>query len=351
MKKVVVILLFVFAFAMGCSGGGSPVTPLAPEDNNPGRIGLSQTYTEGDFQYVDLFVEDIPALFQFMLKFEFNPACIEIAGFEPSADFGAMPRMRCEPVSNIPDDTKTRMKNSENGLTEIEVGLPENAQDIASPNYLGRLKFKNLCKGTDFPFSFINDPNGFDFRNKDREKFKMNPDDGQVPPKNRDDKKDDSSGKDNGGNGDKCEKCGKDGCDGSCGNGDKCEKCGKDGCNGGCGGDGDKCDKCGKDGCDGSCGNGDKCDKCGKDGCDGSCGNGDKCDKCGKDGCNGGCGGDGDKCDKCGKDGCNGGCGGGDGGGDDDNGGGCGGGGNGGGCGGNGGGGNGGGCGGGGGRP
>jgi len=145
---------FILLLVTGCSSG-SGVT--SPDNENPSRIGLSETYSEDSDSFVDVNIDGASALYQFSMRLEFDPNCIELIGFEPSRDFGQEPIMVCERLRQIPSELKNDLQNPNNGLIAIAVSRQDpSLGDIKSPHFLGRLRFRIKCDLQERPFRIFN---------------------------------------------------------------------------------------------------------------------------------------------------------------------------------------------------
>jgi hypothetical protein len=171
-----VYLFIVFLIIMGCSSGTSnPVN--TPGENSIARIGFSNIYTENDNQYVDISVKDIPKLYQFSLRMEYDPDCIEIDGFEPSREFGDNPIVFSEGVRIIQPDIKSDMRLKNGKLFAIAVSRPyPHLGDISNPGRIGRLRLRLKCGSINQSLKILNREDFLVFRDSVKNRIHVTPD-------------------------------------------------------------------------------------------------------------------------------------------------------------------------------
>jgi hypothetical protein len=138
---IVCLLLIV-----GCSSGGG--NPTSPSDSTQARVALSEPYADGTDTFVDVNVDGIDSLYQFSMRVEFDPECVELVGFEPSSDFGTDPLMVAERVRNIPSTLLDDLGNPSNALIALALSRKDISDgDIKAPNFMGRIRLRNKCTG------------------------------------------------------------------------------------------------------------------------------------------------------------------------------------------------------------
>jgi len=179
MRNAIIILLLILL--SGCSSGGSE--PLVPNDDSMARVGLSEPYEENGEYFVDLIVTNIPALYQFSMRLEFDSRCIDYRDFEPSGSFGATPLKLSERVRIIPLEIKSDLRNRENDLVAIAVSRPfPEMGDIESPQIIGRVRFQFQCDLSQNPFRIFNRPDFLIFRDRHRNKIDVSPAEEPIIP-------------------------------------------------------------------------------------------------------------------------------------------------------------------------
>lgn len=164
--------IFLIIMLVGCSSGN---VSIMPTDEIEARIVLSEPYFENGDLAVDVLIENVESLYQFSMRLEYNPQCVEIIGFEPSDAFGFEPIMLCEPVRNIPDNLKSDMGDSSNSLIAIAVSLRDQSKDdIKQPNSLGRLRFRLKCDSVDnASFKIFNNGDYLVFRDRMKNRIRV----------------------------------------------------------------------------------------------------------------------------------------------------------------------------------
>jgi hypothetical protein len=168
--RFIPFILFIFLIA-GCSSGGGIISP---ENDTPARVGLSASYNEDGDSFVDVNIDGAAALYQFSMRLEFDPNCIELIGFEPSRDFGQEPIMVCERLRQIPSELIGDMMKPSNGLIAIAVSRQNpSLGDIERPHFLGRLRFRNKCGEETRPFRIFNRDDYLVFRDHARNRLRI----------------------------------------------------------------------------------------------------------------------------------------------------------------------------------
>ena len=168
-------LLTLLLLITGCSSGSN--SPVVPDESTvDSRVALSEPYTENGEFYIDVKAVNIEKLYQFSLRLEFNPECIEMLDFEPSKDFGSEPLFMFEKIGNIPEKLKNKMFDSGNALTAIAASRPFTQMgDIESPDKLGRIKFKSMCVKHKTPFKIYDNSEYLVFRTHERKEIDVLP--------------------------------------------------------------------------------------------------------------------------------------------------------------------------------
>ena len=177
MRNTIIVLLLILL--SGCSSGnGEPVIPV---DDSTARVGFTEPYQENGEYFVDLIVKNLPALYQFSMRLEFNPRCIDFKDFEPSDIFGEMPLKMSERVRFIPHDMKSDMMDWENDLVAIAVSRPfPEMGDIKSPHKIGRVRFNPKCELSMEPFRIFNRNDFLIFRDRHRHTIDIVPSDAPL---------------------------------------------------------------------------------------------------------------------------------------------------------------------------
>jgi len=157
---------------VGCSSGGN--VPTSPGNETTARVALSEPYMDGSDSFVDLNVDSVPSLYQFSMRLEFNPDCVEFVGFEPSRDFGIDPLMVAERVKDLPSSLAGSMTSASNSLIALALSRKDpSAGDIKTPHLLGRIRYRNKCAPQKTPFTIFNRDDFLIFRDHLRNRIRM----------------------------------------------------------------------------------------------------------------------------------------------------------------------------------
>ena len=173
MRFIYFILLLLIV--TGCSSSTShPVTPV--DAVNDSRVGFSDVYHEDSYCYVDVNIQNVSKLYQFSMRIEYDPDCIELIGFEPSDRFGPDTMVLFERIKSISENLKSEMRNPGHNLLVLAATRAyPHMGDINSPKKLGRIKFNLKCHSLNRPFEIFSHPEYLVFRNKDRKRIDVKP--------------------------------------------------------------------------------------------------------------------------------------------------------------------------------